>query len=218
MNSELQADNKKQYAITWKSVDAVQCYANNRYKHFDQRFISWRECRIVDRILSKLKSQFQSLLDIPSGYGRFTQLFLNHGFDITNGDLNLYALKYQRELHSNATKVVVSNVNATPFRDNQFDIVFNFRLLQHLKTGAERERILKELQRITKRWVIVSVYIYSSFHRLTQKISTRPRKMTMAERKTWENEIKNAGFRIVGLWWVVRFFHAHKIYLLEKSV
>lgn len=197
-------------------MESVEKYSQNRYKHFDQRWISWREKRIVGRILNRLKSENRTLLDIPTGYGRFTELFLENGFSVTNGDLNLYALQYQRKRHHGSTRVVVSDVNATPFRKNEFDVVFNFRLLQHFKTGAERRSTLTELCRVTKRWAVVSVYLESSLHQLNQKISSRPRKMTMASIENWENEVRESGMRIADSWWVLRFFHAHKIFLLEK--
>jgi len=216
LSTNNQAENPKRYSITWKSVESVEKYSQNRYKHLDQRWISWREKRIVRRILNRLKSTSRTLLDIPTGYGRFTEIFLKNGFSVTNGDLNLYALEYQRKRHHGSTRVVVSDVNTTPFRKNQFDVVFNFRLLQHFKTDAERRTTLTELCRVTKRWSVVSVYIESSLHKLNQKFSSRPRKMTMASIEDWENEVRESGFRIADSWWVLRFFHAHKIFLLEK--
>ncbi|PIS30717.1 MAG: hypothetical protein COT43_01165 [Candidatus Marinimicrobia bacterium CG08_land_8_20_14_0_20_45_22] len=213
-----QTDKPKRYSITWKSVESVEKYSINRYKNLDQRWVSWREKRIVNRILNHLRSANQTLLDIPTGYGRFTELFLKNDFSVTNGDLNLYALEYQQKLHRGSTRVVVSDVNATPFRKNEFDVVFNFRLLQHFKTSAERLSTLSELYRVTKRWVVISVYLESSLHRLNQKLSSRPRKMTMATTKDWENEVSESGMKIVDSWWVLRFFHANKIFLLEKQV
>jgi len=208
----------KSYSRTWKSIDSVRKYAESRYKHLDQRLISQREIRLVDRVLMRISFPQQTLLDIPAGYGRFTQTFLEHDLDVTNADLNLYAALYQREQHHEVAKSLVANVFHIPFPDNSFDIIFNFRLLQHIKSGEERRDILNELRRVTREWAIVSVYIHTPLHFLQRRLIKRSKRIFMTTDEIWCREIRDAGFTAVKSWWVFRFFHAHKIYLLKKNI
>ncbi len=216
MSDDPPSNKNKSYSRTWQNVESVRKYSKTRYHSLDQRFVSWRERKIVNKMLNKIKLPGSKLLDIPTGYGRFTQLFLENDFDITNADLNLFALLYQREQHLGTANSVVANVLDIPFKNNQFDVVFNFRLLQHFKTSKERCTFLKELRISTKKWAIVSVYIKSNLHIITQKISSRKRKMTMIDLDAWREEVTNEGFKIVESRRVIPSFHAQMIFLLEK--
>jgi hypothetical protein len=100
------------YAITWQSIESVERYAANRYKHFDQRLVSWRERQIIDHFLKSLANNHQTILDIPTGYGRFTALFRRYGLGQINGDLNLYALLYHRQCHPDSRMSVVTMATA----------------------------------------------------------------------------------------------------------
>jgi len=80
---------------------------------------------------------------------------------------------------------------------NRVDVTFNFRLLQHFKTSAERIALLSELARVSRQTIIVSVYLKSGFHRLTQKISGRKRRMTLISRAQWESELQACGLSVV---------------------
>jgi ubiquinone/menaquinone biosynthesis C-methylase UbiE len=211
------SDPRPAYAVTWQSVEAVENYARSRYLHLDQRLISWREQHIIDDYLKDLAGPKQTLLDMPAGYGRFTQFFRKYGFSVINGDLNLYALIYQQRCNLDIRMSVVTNGNCLPFCDNMVDVVFNFRLLQHFKTSAERVTLLKELTRVSRRTLIVSVYLESGFHRLTQVLSGRKRRMTLIARKQWETELQDCGLKVVKMRKPLRFFHAQCIFWLEKT-
>jgi len=218
LNKTATTERRPAYAITWQSLESVERYAQSRYRHLDQRLISWRERRIIDRFLKKMSGANRSLLDIPTGYGRFTLLFRKHAFRIINGDLNLYALLYQRQYHPDNDLAVVANGNRLPLRDNLVDVVFNFRLLQHFKTSHERVAMLTELARVTRRYLIVSVYLESGFHRLIQQIAGRKRRMTIISLRQWETELQASGLKIVCQRRALRFFHAQNIFWLEKII
>jgi len=208
--------NSKSYSVTWSSLEGVRRYAATRYRHLDQRLISAREVRLVRRLLNEISIPRATLLDIPAGYGRFTRTFLENDLDVTNADLNLYAAIFQCEQYRELSKVLVANIFSLPFKPDNFDIVFSFRLFQHLKTEPERQLILKELQRVSRYWAIVSVYIYSPLHALQRKLTQRPKRIFMVDESDWCKALEQAGFSLVKSFWVWRFLHAHKIYLLRK--
>lgn len=217
MNKTESIEKRPAYAVTWQSVEAVERYAGSRYKHLDQRLVSWRERRIIDNFLKILSGENRILLDIPTGYGRFTPLFRKQGFTLINGDLNLYALLYQRQSRPEGQLSVVANGNRLPFNNDLADVVFNFRLLQHFKTSAERVALLSELARVSRRTLIVSVYLESGFHRLTQVLSKRKRRMTLIPHTQWESELQACGLKVVKMRRPLRFLHAQCIFWLEKT-
>lgn len=217
MNKTTPEERRPAYAITWQSVESVEHYANSRYRHLDQRLVSWRERRIVEKLLRKLAVENTFLLDIPTGYGRFTPLFNKYGFKVLNGDLNLYALLYQQRSHPNDNMAIVANGNRLPLGDNLVDVIFNFRLLQHFKTSAERRALLQELSRVSGHHLIVSVYIESAFHHFIQVISGRKRRMTFISRDQWNAELRSCGLEVVQVRRPLRFFHAQNIFWLEKQ-
>lgn len=217
MNKIEVTEKRPAYAITWQSMESVERYAANRYKHFDQRLVSWRERQIIDHFLKSLANNHQTILDIPTGYGRFTALFRRYGLGQINGDLNLYALLYHRQCHPDSRMSVVTNGNRLPFSDNFVDIVFNFRLLQHFKTSAERVALLSELARVTRKTIIISIYLESSFHRLTQKLSRRKHRMTLITRAQWEAELQTCGLRVIKMRQPLHLMHAQCIFWLEKT-
>lgn len=217
MNITESIQKRPAYAITWQSVEAVERYAGSRYKHLDQRLVSWRERRIIGNILKKLSGENRTLLDIPTGYGRFTPLFRKQGFTLINGDLNLYALLYQRQSRPEGQLSVVANGNCLPFNNDLADVVFNFRLLQHFKTSPERIALLSELARVSRRTLIVSVYLESGFHRLTQLLSKRKRRMTLIPQTQWESELQTCGLKVIKMRRPLRFLHAQCIFWLEKT-
>jgi len=207
---------RKSYAVTWQSVAAVKRYAQSRYRNLDQRWVSFLEKRRINNILAILKDAHLAILDIPSGYGRFTPIFQTRNYQLINADLNLYALLYQRQTLKSAPPAVIANVQALPFRSNSFDLTFNFRLLQHFNTSQERLKTLFELQRVTRRYAVISIYHHSLFHKVTGWLNYRPRKMNMITKKEWLSELMQSGFRVKKSFPLMRFFHAQHIYLLAK--
>jgi len=213
--SKIKQSAPKRYAKTWQSVNKVEKYAHKRYKHLDQRLISYIEQEKVHKILHQILLPGDTILDIPTGYGRFTPLFREHNVRIISADLNLYALLYHREQYPKLDWRTIADITKIPFAESKFDLVFNFRLMQHLKTTSLRIAALQELQRVTKQWALVSMYITSPFHHFSKKIAAHPPRIVMIPAAQWQKEIKQAGFQLIKTIPVVPCLHAHHIFLLE---
>src|SRR4029450_12486148 len=56
------------------------------------------------------------------------------------------------------------NVLALPFIDSLFDSVLCIRLLHHRYSDAERQHILGELARVSRRFIIISFYRFTLLH------------------------------------------------------
>jgi SAM-dependent methyltransferase len=83
-----------------------------------------------------------------------------------NNDLSNY-LKYRDyklttcDINSEYGPDVVGDILELPFKDKQFEIITAFQVIEHIN-WKDIERALKEMKRVSKEWVIISVP-YSAF-------------------------------------------------------
>jgi len=113
--------------------------------------MSYWGANILSQRLNKIlniSSKNDTMLDFGCGQGAYTSYLNSNGYKIIGTDI----LKYN-EWDGNEFFEHV-DVLPLPFKDNQFDIVFCFEVLEHCKNYIS---ILKELRRVCKRDFIMSV-------------------------------------------------------------
>jgi len=102
----------------------------------------------IDFVLKHLDVRPETkLLDVGCGNGYFT-FYWAKLCDVTGVD-------FSKEMLNNNShpKLILGNAENLPFDDDTFDIVFCSNLLHHLENI---EKVLKEMRRVSKRYVIVS--------------------------------------------------------------
>ncbi len=110
----------------------------------------------------------KNILEIGCGFGRnlrFLSEYLSYpaamvGFDISESMI--------RKAKQNLNKQVLlgcADVNALPFRENSYDLVFTHATLMHVPEKNIR-RAVKELQRVTKQCVIIIEETYWSLRNI----------------------------------------------------
>jgi hypothetical protein len=71
----------------------------------------------------------------------------------------------------------------TPLKDASVDGAVCVRLTHHLPNGSEREQLVRELLRVSRRFLIVSFFDYHSpkntLRRLSRPLNRKPPKSTM---------------------------------------
>jgi len=199
----------------WDNLDQVEAYANKRYKSWDQRWISNRELKMVERLLTEHQLE-GPILDCPSGFGRFYPVLSNFG-DVSGADLNHFAVEYYNKYISNDPPAVEARAEELPFDNNHFSGVFSFRLLQHMHTPEDRIAILKEYARVSKSWVIASLYVSSWLHNLHRSIVKMPSKITMITKDDLVREAEAAGLTLVSVQSVIPGLHANRICLFTTN-
>ena len=199
----------------WSSVEKVKKYQQKRYKHFDQKIIDKLEKRIVKNIFSKYNINGK-ILDIPCGYGRFHPL-LNKFGEIHAADNGELIAKYQAENIGLAKSTTICDAADMPYKDNSFDAVFSIRLIQHIHDGKERTAIYNEFNRISKKWVIVSLYTDTLIHHQFKKINKKKAKITFLNKKEIISEFTEANLIPVYSKFILPCLHGHKIFLLTNN-
>jgi len=152
------------YRSRFQNKTRAEKYAK-RVEEDSRKNIDRREQRAVEKIFSALKD-CKTVLDVPSGAGRFLPALSGAGRRVIEMDVSLEIL-----LHAagRATKLKLDAVFAQgdasrlPFGNDSVDAVFCNRLLHHILVKDERALILRELHRIARRTVVVSFFDYNAF-------------------------------------------------------
>lgn len=123
------------------------------------------EMALIDRALTILKIQHHpdlspiSILDAPCGVGRATIYLAQKGYATTGIDLGDGALKIAREqvaLAGVTAQIDKGDLLNTPYSNHHFDAVLCFRFFHHLPTPTHRQQIVRELCRVSQRYVLIS--------------------------------------------------------------
>lgn len=201
--------------MVWKNLEQVDQYARERYRHWDQRWLSHREEQLVAGIFT----QYQlggSILDVPVGYGRFQELL--HRFGPVHAlDASYYAVLYQRENLGLAQGSVTGLAEELPYPDRSFEVIFSLRLLQHIHERDRRLAILNEFNRVSRRWVVLSLYIRTPLHLLHRRIINLTSRITMLSREELREEAREAGLQLVRMVSVLPGLHAQRICLFSSD-
>jgi SAM-dependent methyltransferase len=203
----------------------VEEYERKRYRGIDQRLVHRREEKLLRKILRRIGDGPLLVLDVPCGYGRFSDLLLDKDFSLVSSDISFPMVKRAREKsgrpHSRFLSGVVADAKqGLPFRKGSFSLVLSMRFFHHVHEKKERESILKEFCRATSDWVILSFYQKNLFHNLQRKFRRRIKRsrtrIKMIPRQELCQEAEGAGLKLVKISSLFRGIHAHHIALLKK--
>lgn len=122
------------------------------------REISRQERRAVEKAL-RATGDYRSLLDVGTGNGRWLATLTGRktrlvaGVDSSRAELMTARASLPAE-PSTAIALVCADAGALPFPSQSFDVVVCLGLMPYVRRSG-RYRALKEMRRVTGRWVIV---------------------------------------------------------------
>jgi ubiquinone/menaquinone biosynthesis C-methylase UbiE len=209
------------YDARFKNTATAQSYAD-RFERPTHRHINRREQRAVAKILSQLDG-VNSILDMPAGAGRFLPTLKSGNRTIFEIDVSheMLQLSHQRLAGDKKIHWVQGDAFHLPLADGMVDCLFCNRLLHHFKSAEDRLKLLKEMSRITGRYVIVSFFDYHRFGKvrvfLKRLRGRRPDYSGHPTKAAFESEVAQAGFKVnlmvpTGPPWVAQVY-----YLLQKK-
>lgn len=195
------------------------------YKHtYDskRRFVSyWHQIKEIISLDPK------NILEIGIGNGFVSRYLKQLGFTVTTVDFD-----------ARLKPDCVAKATALPFKDASFDVVASFEVLEHMPY-EEALTSLREMQRISKRYVIVSTPDATRTYRIELQapflgnfkklihIPLLPREKSPVQQHHWEVGLKqyplrrvaddftSAGFIIEKTYQVFEN-HRHRFFILEK--
>jgi SAM-dependent methyltransferase len=136
---------------------------NQKYKRqLFKRLSTRRELQLLDQLLSR-EGRSELLLDLPCGGGRLSHHIAPHTELLLEADASVGQVHWARETATGATPRVWMTASAfhIPFQDASVDGVVCVRLSHHLPS-TERERLVRELLRVTRRFAVMTFFDYDS--------------------------------------------------------
>jgi len=131
-----------------------------------------RKWRAIHRALEEA-GDVHSVLDLPCGTGRFTGELARSGLNVIGGDISLQmmreAAKSPQVEHPNIAGYVQADAEQLPFSDRSLDCVISIRFMFHVDP-ITRRRMLREMGRISRRWLIIDYRHKYSARRVSWRV------------------------------------------------
>ncbi len=212
----------ERYRARMQHTKRAQLYAD-RFETGSRKAINEREQRAVAKVFSEL-TDCRSVLDVPSGAGRFAKTLSAGGRKVIGSDTAFEILEHGRERAAKGSMQVSffqGDAAKLPLADGAVDCIFCNRLLHHILSAKERAAFLNEFHRVSRRYLVISFFDYHSFGFMRRFLKAlKGRKPKYDQQPTFEEfteEVLNAGFKVravvrTGAAWV-----AQKYFVLEKT-
>lgn len=189
-------------------------------RSLDQVWVNWREQQILEKMVAKCQLAGGSLLDVPCGYGRFMPLLTRLGVRAIGVDLDpaLVRLVVQIHVPDSRGRAVCASIFELPFTGNSFDGVLCVRLLHLRYSDAERLQILRELARVSCRFVLISFYRFTALHGLARRWHGTPGRLRMMTLTQLRDLAGASGLQLHSLFPLLPYCHMQTFAVFTKSV
>ena len=154
-------------SLTHASPGAVHPSKLPHNRRLRRRINNYFIYRAIRRAMNDCKVRGPVLM-APCGHGWFFDQFRADGIKVVGVDIEAEKVEFARMAVSPPMDVHQANILALPFADDQFDFVINNRFLPHFEEGF-RLRAMKELARVTRRYLLVH-YDTASAHQLVRRL------------------------------------------------
>ena len=132
--------------------------------------------------INENKTKDSSILEVGGGSMGISR-FLN--FNITGCDIN-----FDKSKISNKVNYVKGDVRNLPFEDDSFDFVISSDMIEHIKE-EDREKAIKELVRVAKKYVLVGFPCGEKAHNYESKYFNLGKKLIGREHKWIKEHMEN---------------------------
>jgi ubiquinone/menaquinone biosynthesis C-methylase UbiE len=194
-------EDSSEYQQAYREVEEAEFYNREYQERLLKRWSTAAEYRLLDRLLGS-QGRSEVILDLPSGGGRLSPRIAAHADLLIEADIALGQVLYGKRQSPLDTPQIWMTASAfhIPLRDDAVDGTVCPRLCHHLPSAAERERLIEELLRVSRRFVVMTFFDYYSLknwlRRLRAPFNKKPPKMTMTVQRVRELAEAN-GARLV---------------------
>lgn len=209
----------------WKSKSVAEHYDERRFTSLGGRIYDRMEKHAVASCLDVAQgiSPINTLLDLACGTGRISEFLASRGYQLTCGDISDEMLGVAKRRLASAGFDEVMFLQLDIYKTGQetgaFDCVSAFRLFQHL-TSEQRAEALREMARVSRRFVLVNVMHTSAYYGAVRRLRLALGRYTTRYTSTQsevDQELSYAGLRIVRSVFTQPGFNGNRVLLLEKS-
>jgi len=203
------------YQRQYEDVTEAAKY-NEGYKKLSKMINTTREHSVLNRLL-RAQPRSSTLLDLPAGGGRLSPALEQHTDLLIESDAALGQLLYgaaDPALKKTAVRMTASAFHI-PLKSGAVDATVCCRLSHHLPTTAERERLVAELLRVSKRFVIMTFFDHDSHKNRRRLTLGKPSKLTMTISQVAELAHRG-GAELVAQPAMFPFFSGHRYAVMVK--
>jgi SAM-dependent methyltransferase len=183
------------FARRYGTVADARNYRDRRFARSRHgRKVDAAERRIVEQLLRDL-GVTGPVLDAPCGAGRFLPILAAGGRAVTGADAAPEMIRLARQQSQElglGCALAAADARRLPAPDGTFELVLSMRLLHRIPGRAERAEVLKELARVSRKWVLFSFYNRRSWRGLREQLRGRYAGET---ERTIAHEAAEAGLR-----------------------
>ena len=195
-------------------------YEKTRFQGIYGRFRNWNTKRIISKLI-RLTGGKGIALDIPCGTGRLSHLILTNGYKWIGGDISLEMMAESRKrldgLEDSFWNIRL-DAEAMAFKDNSIDCIFSIRFIYHIPVEI-RHRMLQEMRRVTKKWLIIDYNYPNRFKKMARGIGSlfgeRPTKRRIPLQEI-SRELRENGLNIYKAVPASRLFSDNVLLLCHK--
>jgi ubiquinone/menaquinone biosynthesis C-methylase UbiE len=174
----------------------ARSYDEQRFASLVGRTFDWLEKRALSAVFRRVRREIPHpiVLDAPCGTGRITELLLEEGFSALGGDVSPAMIAVAREKcrrFGDRVSWKVLDLDCLGLDANSVDVATCIRLFHHIESDA-RAAILKELARVSRRFVIVNVSFSSPVYRMRRRIKQGLGQGVSRSGSTWQEVQREA--------------------------
>jgi SAM-dependent methyltransferase len=198
----------------YAAPEEAASYEARRFRSLRGRFVDRREQALIARALARVGAPLLRLLDLPAGTGRLAGLLGARAPLVLGADRSREMLRQGAKYDGIA---VQADAASLPFPDRAFDAVVSLRLMGHLPP-AERRAVLAEMQRVSRRFLVIAFYDSTPWTRLRRRLGSRQRRGPWYAEPIARTrcELGEMGFQVRMAWPLARFVSETWILLLER--
>jgi ubiquinone/menaquinone biosynthesis C-methylase UbiE len=208
----------------YKDDSIADSYDADRFSSPIGRLFDAMEKRTLRQVVRRAVAGIASpaVLDAPCGTGRITEILLEEGLTVVGGDISpaMIAVAQQKcKRFGAAVSWRQVDLERLDIPDNSFDLVTCIRLFHHLET-PDREAILRQLARVSRRYVLVNVAYSAAIYRMRRKLKLALGLETSRTSSTKEEilrEASAAGLRLHSMTGIAPILSEDMILLFEKN-
>ena len=157
----------------YNSARGAEAYKSDYRTKLHRKLSDRRERALLTRYFAEL-GHVDSILDLPCGHGRLSDLLGRHCNRLIEADWSFTMVSLNQRDHGNHDRAYFrASALEIPLPDRSVDVVVSFRLSHHLETQALRERHLAELFRVAKKAVIVTWFSATSLKNLLREVRVK---------------------------------------------
>lgn len=174
------AASSQRYQEAYAGLERAQDYNRAYEVRTLKRLSTQRERHLIAKLLGT-QGRAGTLLELPCGGGRLSPSFAPWTELLIQADTGWGQLLHANRRPALAVPRVLLSASGfhVPFRDNSLDGVACVRLSHHLPTVEERHRLLRELLRVARRYVLMTFFDHHSLKNRLRQRTRKPPKMTM---------------------------------------